>query len=198
MFSKTSLNILRSLIEKTGGATFHHHYHILYDIVCSFPEAQIVTYLEIGAYGGMSAALVLQRPGTLATSIDLGTPISPEVAKELVKSVKAPQTGYTYLQGSSRDLHSQIPNSSIDVLFIDGDHSFYGVTTDFKLYSPKVKSGGFLIFDDYEDAISSPEVKLGVDSLDFSGWEIFPRMENSFNAYPASLKTNNLFILRKK
>lgn len=38
---------------------------------------------------------------------------------------------------------------SIDFLFIDGDHSIKGCTTDFNLYSPKISKGGFVAFHDY-------------------------------------------------
>jgi len=37
----------------------------------------------------------------------------------------------------------------VDLLFIDGDHSYEGVKKDFENYSPLVESGGYIIFDDY-------------------------------------------------
>ncbi len=39
--------------------------------------------------------------------------------------------------------------SSINFLFIDGDHSIEGCKTDFELYSPKIIPGGFIAFHDY-------------------------------------------------
>jgi len=36
----------------------------------------------------------------------------------------------------------------VDLLFIDGDHSFDGVVTDYALYSPLVKPGGVIAFHD--------------------------------------------------
>ena len=39
----------------------------------------------------------------------------------------------------------------IDFLFIDGDHSYKGVTTDFRLYSPLVKDYGNIAFHDIID-----------------------------------------------
>lgn len=38
----------------------------------------------------------------------------------------------------------------VDVLFIDGDHSYKGVLTDWLLYSPLVKVGGIIAFHDIE------------------------------------------------
>ncbi len=36
----------------------------------------------------------------------------------------------------------------IDVLFIDGDHSYAGVKADFELWAPLVRSGGWILFHD--------------------------------------------------
>lgn len=36
----------------------------------------------------------------------------------------------------------------IDFLFIDGDHSYYGVKRDFEMYGPLVKKGGIVAFHD--------------------------------------------------
>jgi predicted O-methyltransferase YrrM len=36
----------------------------------------------------------------------------------------------------------------LDFLFIDGDHSLAGVKSDFEMYSPLVRPGGFVAFHD--------------------------------------------------
>ena len=36
----------------------------------------------------------------------------------------------------------------IDFLFIDGDHSYLGVKTDYKMYGPMVRKGGLIAFHD--------------------------------------------------
>ena len=40
-------------------------------------------------------------------------------------------------------------NEAIDLLFIDGDHSYDGVTSDLKAYLPKVKAGGTVLLHDW-------------------------------------------------
>ena len=40
----------------------------------------------------------------------------------------------------------------LDFLFIDGDHTFYGVKTDYEMYSPFVKPGGIIAFHDIKDS----------------------------------------------
>ncbi|MGQ9663795.1 MAG: class I SAM-dependent methyltransferase [bacterium] len=39
-------------------------------------------------------------------------------------------------------------DNKLDFLFIDGDHTYNGVKSDFELYSPLVKSGGIIAFHD--------------------------------------------------
>jgi predicted O-methyltransferase YrrM len=43
----------------------------------------------------------------------------------------------------------------VDVLFIDGDHSYDGVRRDYELYSPFVRSGGLIAFHDIVDGSES-------------------------------------------
>ena len=39
----------------------------------------------------------------------------------------------------------------IDILFIDGDHTLYGVASDIKIYTKYVRPGGMVIFHDCGD-----------------------------------------------
>lgn len=68
------------------------------------------------------------------------------------------------LAGNSRKIHLLTANShspetfnsisgalqgeSLDILFIDGDHSYDGVKRDFEMYSPLVRRGGLVAFHD--------------------------------------------------
>ncbi|MBT3817695.1 MAG: class I SAM-dependent methyltransferase, partial [Candidatus Magasanikbacteria bacterium] len=45
-------------------------------------------------------------------------------------------------------LKNKLKGKEIDVLFIDGDHSYEGVKQDFELYQDMVKSGGYIGFHD--------------------------------------------------
>jgi hypothetical protein len=98
----------------------------------------------------------------------------------------------------------------LDILFIDGDHSAAGMMQDFRLYSPLVKEGGFIILDDYLDWLHSAGVMDGVHALGLSGeinvndYTIFGTNDNavvgatsgSVNDWTQLL--SNDFVLQKK
>ena len=57
---------------------------------------------------------------------------------------------YTWFRKSSQEITTQdIPDESLDCVFIDGDHSYNAVLADLKLFWNKVRSGGQLLGDDY-------------------------------------------------
>jgi predicted O-methyltransferase YrrM len=53
-------------------------------------------------------------------------------------------------------------NRKIDVLFIDGDHTFDGVRRDFETFSPLVQGGGLIAF---HDIVPHDDPTCGVDRL---------------------------------
>lgn len=188
--------------------TFHHHYHILMDIANSYFPKKDIIYTEIGTYCGGSACLMVSRPNTKVISIDIGNPVSPEIAINNVNSYNLSNNFYRYIHGNSKE-YSTINNLSeilvgekIDILFIDGDHSYNGVLSDFYEYKNFVNSNGFIVFDDYNDFTHSPEVRPAVDtivsSLSDVDYEIIGSLKNLHGAYPKEFEYNNCFVIRKK
>ena len=53
------------------------------------------------------------------------------------------------LQGTTAEVIDQIPDGSLDFVYIDGDHRYEGVSLDLELSYPKVKDGGFIALDDH-------------------------------------------------
>jgi hypothetical protein len=203
--TKESLDITRFISDSIKNQTFHHHYHILFDIVNSYDKDYNVNYVEIGCYAGGSACLVLQRPNTNVLSVDLGRPIDHSVVLNNVKNLNKHLNKYTYVIGNSQVVNTRnevikvLPN--IDVLFIDGDHSYQGVQNDFFMYNDLVNDGGYIIFDDYHDRQHSPEVRKSVDDLILKisdKYEIIGTFSNTFDARPSELREGNCFVLRKK
>lgn len=200
-----SLNIVQNISIIINGKTFHHHYHILLDIANSYPKDYKLTYLEIGAYAGGSACLLMHRPYTDIISIDLGWPIDPHIVLKNVWHFNKHENSYSYIKGdsNSEDVKSKVKNVKADILFIDGDHSYMGVWNDFLNYRHLVKHGGYIIFDDYNDQKHSPMVKSAVDhicNLITDDFEIIGTFSNILNAKGDTneAKDGNCFVIRKK
>jgi predicted O-methyltransferase YrrM len=203
-YTQTSLIEVENISNQINNKTFHHHYHILYDIANSYPDDCALNYVEIGCYAGGSACLMLQRKNTNVFSIDLGNPINPDIVRQNVNKLNKHNNNYNYIKGSSHDL--EIFNKlieyidEIDILFIDGDHSRDGVILDFEMYSKFVKSGGYIIFDDYNDYQYSPQVKLAVDTIVSNlknSYNIIGTVKNTLGARPSELIDGNCFIIQK-
>jgi len=208
--TQKSLDIVVEIATKVS--TFHHHYHILFDIAETFKNKKI-NYVEIGAYAGGSSCLMLQRPNTNIISIDLGEPIPKVVVFENVLNYKNSNNNYKYIEGNSQIIETKIQvidalnnstalgySNTIDILFIDGDHSLNGVIADFNMYSDLVVVGGYIIFDDYYDNVHSPDVKVALDEIilpNLVDYEIIGTLENTLGAYPSELKEGNCFVIKK-
>ena len=86
----------------------------------------------------------------------------------------------------------------LDLLFIDGNHSFDAVCNDFNNYKNLVRKGGFIVFDDY-GFIS--EVSRAVNHIDKSDFEIigrFPLVSTNDFVHELDEQLNASFILKKK
>jgi predicted O-methyltransferase YrrM len=55
--------------------------------------------------------------------------------------------------------------SPIDLLFIDGDHTFEGVKKDWEMYSSLVRAGGMIVFHDVAGNYDDTQVKRLWDSI---------------------------------
>lgn len=199
--SKESLELLQNISEQISDMTFHHHYHVLYDV----PLPNNPIYLEIGCYAGGSACLMLQKENITVISVDLGYPIDESVVRKNVSKLNHKNNKFYYVKNNSQlestvELVKQI-SPEIDLLFIDGDHTFDGVIKDFHLWSPLVKSGGYIIFDDYNDKKYSPEVKIAVDEIikNMQRYDVIGTFANTLGARPINdIPEGNCFVVRKQ
>ena len=111
--------------------------------------------LEIGTYQGVSAARIAGAlaPGGLLYCVDPW----PETKKRpnnpcwSICQRHLRRSGVNgrirILRGYSREIASQMPNQ-LDFAFIDGDHSWEGIKTDWTLVSEKVHPGGVVCLHD--------------------------------------------------
>jgi predicted O-methyltransferase YrrM len=108
---------------------------------------------EIGTASGGTLFLLAQvcAPAALLISVDLGLSVERcfiharfATRKQRIVSIRGDSRAPTTLERVRSLLH----NHSLDLLFIDGDHSYDAVKTDFTHYSPLVRPGGLIVFHD--------------------------------------------------
>ena len=187
------------------GKTFHHHFHILWDIRNQM-DLPVATYLEIGTYFGASASLMSMSPKkTNIVAVDVGDD-KRETILSNIKKFGLEQNNFDFIAGDSKskktiDSVKSLVNG-VDILYIDGDHSYYGVIEDFLNYKDIINPGGYIVFDDYNDWKYCPVVKHGVDyivdNLLFDEFEVMGCAINLLKAPPKSMEYSNEFIIRKK
>jgi len=203
MITKKSLKLVQKITQKIP--SFHHHYHILYDI-SNIIKKETINYVEIGAYAGASAALMLHNPKVNVFSIDIGIPVKQE---DVCKNISIffdceNKKRFYYIEGNSQAEETKLKLlnkiKKVNILFIDGDHSYDSVIKDFEMYSGLVSKNGYIIFDDYHCDICiqvRPAVDFIVSNFKKNEFEVIGSLPNTFNAYPESFKSNNCFVLRK-
>lgn len=55
------------------------------------------------------------------------------------------------LRGDSVQMAERISNGSLALVYVDGDHSYEGVSADIQAWMPKLVDGGVMAFHDYEN-----------------------------------------------
>jgi cephalosporin hydroxylase len=134
----------------------------------------------------------------------MDTFIFPEVFIKTLCQLNKFNNSYNYLKGNSQtyEMVNKLKEliNEIDILFIDGDHSYQGVINDFLLYEELVKKGGYIVFDDYNDSQYSPEVKIAVNDIIptiIEKYNIIGTLPNIFKARPDTIIEGNNFIIQK-
>lgn len=139
--------------------------------------------VEIGTHQGGTLAcwaeLTTAAVDPLVVAIDLplgmggptewgGLPTDATIARNLAFAQRYPHVrtilGNSQERGTVAQLDALLAGRPIDLLFIDGDHTYDGVKADYEMYGPLVRSGGVIAF---HDVTCSPEraarESLGVD-----------------------------------
>lgn len=73
-----------------------------------------------------------------------------------------------------------VPPAPIRLLFIDGLHTLDGVQRDITDWVPRVRDGGVIVFDDYDNVADGVGVRTAVDRLLASGL-VDPKLRRAFN-----------------
>ena len=155
-----------------------------YDIIKTLPEKGCL--LEIGTGAGHSATFfAYAKPEWIIYTID-----SYKVASDYMGAYDLNSLGEFVKNWQRHGLYNILPiiNNSfnmpwdimVDALYIDGEHTYTSVKSDFERFTPFLKPGGIVMMDDYS-IIKPPkfEVNAYVNKELQDDWNIKP-VENGF------------------
>lgn len=129
----------------------------------NYPNAE--NWLEIGSNIGESATIFLGFPQTKKLHcVDINKSSIELLQRKFLKEISNGRCSINHY--SSVDFSTVVPDNSMDVVYIDADHSYESAKEDISLYLNKVKSGGFICGHDY--STSWPGVIKAVDELSSS------------------------------
>jgi predicted O-methyltransferase YrrM len=126
---------------------WEEHYKMIYDTAIQCPPKS--TFLELGVCHGRSAAVLCCVAKILEADYygidNFGLEGSAEEVRETLKS--------RGLEGHiiESSTHDYPWDQMVDLLFIDAGHDEDNVSRDCEKYIPFVKSGGYILFDDWDD-----------------------------------------------
>lgn len=132
--------------------------------------------VEIGTKYGGTFMIWNEISNDITVSIDLTNGVNGGVNSDsVVKRNEFFKNKYGnkcfFIEGSSHNRNTYdslikiLNGKPIDFLFIDGDHSYEGVKKDYEIYSPLVKSGGFIAFHDINDSERHRNLNVYVNKL---------------------------------
>lgn len=123
----------------------------------SFLRARhIVRALEIGTFSGGTfyAHCAIAAPSAHLIAIDASPPENGSLMTARFRSFARKMQTVTcswsdsHSHSAMRDVEAALNGARLDLLFLDGDHSFEGVQRDYEMYSPLVREGGVIALHD--------------------------------------------------
>ena len=76
-----------------------------------------------------------------------------EIKNEALSRTEFASDKRIILQGKTTEVSSEIPDDSLDFVYIDGDHTLRGIAIDLIRMWPKIKEGGVVAGDDFCSSI---------------------------------------------
>lgn len=127
--------------------------------------------LETGTDRGRSAAhLAVGNPDGKVVTIDIDPACSKNALDLGIPNI-------TTVTANALDYAKQVPNASLDLLFLDSLHTYEHVSAEWRAFRPKVKDGGIVFFDDIHLDTGMDrfwkevrEEKFDISELHFSGF----------------------------
>ena len=132
----------------------------------------LATIAELGRFKGGSTFILASgmHEGSTLWSVDLHVPLTPDLPGEdldldLVRALErfGLERSVRLVVGNSRTV--ELPPGPLDLLFVDGDHSYDGARADFDRWGALVRPGGHVLFHDAVDTGGYGNVYPGIVRL---------------------------------
>jgi len=107
------------------------------------PPNKVINTTEIGIFDGETSRAInsyIKSKGYDNTHIAIDS------HKDF--PTQKPFEGCIFIEGNSHEVYNRLEDGSQDFIFVDGNHSFPSVISDWYCYKSKVKKGGFICFHD--------------------------------------------------
>lgn len=113
--------------------------------------------------------LTSNQCGWNGTNICIDQEIQNQNKSNCLKKLEHHKNRFKFYNLSSVDYGKSLQDNTLDIVFIDGDHSEEGVTNDLEIYYKKIRKGGLLVGHDYGGDFGNCEkvvnVKPAVDKF---------------------------------
>lgn len=156
-------------------------------------QVEATTLAEIGVWKGDFAAHQLRTNSSIQSYymvdpwsqlVDWNKPANvtserfEKIYQEAMSKTQFASDKVRILRGRTKDVIDQIPDESLDFVYIDGDHTLRGITIDLIKIAPKMREGGFICGDDfspspwqhsasYDPTLVFPQVVYFAEAMDF-------------------------------
>lgn len=146
----------------------------LLELLETLQELKPKYILEIGTANGGTLFLFSRVASVGAQIISIDLPGGrfgggyPNWKIPLYKSFALPNQEIRLIRGNSHSIEALVKvktilnGNKLDLLFIDGDHTYEGAKKDFEMYSLLVKNGGLLVF---HDIVTHGSIEHGVSEF---------------------------------
>jgi cephalosporin hydroxylase len=143
---------------------------------------------EIGAAGGGTAFLFAHTVSDDATIISVDVSFKKSRREAVASFARRGQTiiclqGDSHAAATVEQVRARLNGQSLDLLYLDGDHSYKGVASDFRLYAPLVRAGGLVVF---HDIMLDYKTRFGVETVSYTGG--VPQFWNELKAAGAQVE----------
>lgn len=160
-----------------------------------FKDKKDINFVEIGTCKGgnfvlCGNVLTVANKNVSGIAIDLpnqdkwgGYPVNPadEIKKFNPKFKYEVIIGNSHHPGTVTQFKSLLKDKKLDLLFIDGDHSYVGCKKDFELYTPFVNKGGLIVLHDVKNYPHWKHVEV---------WKFWREMSKKYKFHEFSYNVN--------